>query len=412
MNPTSLFCLVLLGAEFLWFSRLLWLVHDPISSLGAIPPVAALLISAVDGYKAVPIKVTALLYSFIFLTALWMYVFYTNSGLIGDLRAFANISGLLCFFYFLYCFRHLGSEKTLNILYYFAMVYVILYVLASVIAPSIFSSEATLGVLLQDPIRGTRVFAASALIAFALFRLVFEVSRLRNLAVNLPCLGMVILAIFYQQSRVSTTLYVIVSLLVVFAKRPQRMFAINAIILLFVLYAGIAMVAAPAIAEFIDSFNDVTLSLRLQTFGIAYQNFVDNPLLGLGLPSEPAYYRKLFGPLYFPEDLGALGLLGSYGLAGFGWTLALALMLKSAVRRIDRVDSANFSAVAHVAIFGMMTLFFSQNIFQNDGGVMSSAALALQAHLIRLDVAARRRLLVLQNEEADPGGGAPAGAKA
>lgn len=117
--------------------------------------------------------------------------------------------------------------------------------------------------------------------------------------------------------------------------------------------------------------------------------FAAHPIFGLGLPGDASFHFVYTGFLYFPDDLGPLGILGSYGVVGLLWVLSLLFTLVATIRPALHSLQPETFALAYAGLFVMLTTATSPSIFQGDAGLVFGLAFAVGSRW-RVQIRARQ----------------------
>jgi hypothetical protein len=167
-----------------------------------------------------------------------------------------------------------------------------------------------------DEWRGYRLkpptFALLILTSYGLMR-VFQPGGARDKAAWLMMLGLVgyIWSLIMARSQMAT-LAMAMMLYPIFFSRPNRM---N----LFVLAAPLGLMVLIALSGvLVDNFMHAEgAEVRAKSYAMAFKMIQELPLFGYGQSSGYSKtYQDIFGPKFFPSDLGLVGITFKYGMIG------------------------------------------------------------------------------------------------
>jgi len=403
----TLTAVTIIAGFVLWFSRLILLFGNPIATLGIAGVlvgtgcVAFLRVRRGYGSAFLFLLVSASL------TGIWMLQFIRNTGMVGDMRSFANVAGIFAFTPFLVLLQAHGVRKTLRLFFIIGFVYVTIYAGLSFALLELgrFGDVPALSVILQDPGRGRRIYSNTAIIAYVLCYQIASIRQHRGITFNSLAVMVTLYAIYAAQSRVAMAIYLILTILVLINSSWLRRAAMNAYFILFFAYITVVIFSYGLIGQVLEDVQDESLSLRLESLSTAYGFFLDNPIFGLGIPGDASFYRSLTGYYYFPDDLGGLGIIASYGLVGLIWVYFMMRQLQHGANICDRGCHAEFVAASHAASFVILTTAFSHNLFAADGGIIFALLFAIHTYVRGEILDGQRRETIWPPRSSGPLGG-------
>jgi hypothetical protein len=109
--------------------------------------------------------------------------------------------------------------------------------------------------------------------------------------------------------------------------------------------------------------------IRLDSYKIAWDNFLRHPFLGFGQSSGYSKtYQDIFGPKFFPSDLGIIGMAFKYGIVGIGLYIYFDFFL---LLRLTKVNwfYRKLKGMHHPLVLALVIFFISLtiNIFLQPG---------------------------------------------
>ncbi|WP_156929257.1 hypothetical protein [Marichromatium purpuratum] len=167
-----------------------------------------------------------------------------------------------------------------------------------------------------DEWRGYRLkpptFALIILTCYASIRLFQDGSALRKLLWVVPLLLVgYVWSLIMARSQMATVAMAML-LYPIFLSRPNR-----ANLLVLVVPVGLMLLLAAG-STLVDAFmNAEGADVRAKAYVIAWQTALEHPVIGFGQSSGYSKtYQDVFGPKFFPDDLGIVGTAFKYGFLG------------------------------------------------------------------------------------------------
>lgn len=158
---------------------------------------------------------------------------------------------------------------------------------------------------------------------------------------------------------------------------------------LLILFAVTILGTLPLAADFLAAASNDRLSgaVRFETANILYSILNERPLLGLGVGSSRGVsLQEVFGRNFFPNDVGYLGVAGTYGLVGLVIGAAIHIKVLSITGRAMQTATGSFDRAFAVAAFQMACFltvggitFFS---YVAPSSILIGAIISLHAHLL------------------------------
>ena len=184
-----------------------------------------------------------------------------------------------------------------------------------------FSSDHTVSALITyDEWRGFRLKAPTYVIMILMLFSGLRLSQKGNIMVKTGCLIILatsgyILTIVMSRAAMATVVLAVM-IYPFFFQKPNR---INVLLFgipggLLVFFFLISILLGPIINHFA---NDWSFQVRMESWKIAWDSFTNNFIFGFGQHSYYSRsYQEIFGPKFFPSDLGIVGVAFKYGLVG------------------------------------------------------------------------------------------------
>ncbi|PPQ38784.1 O-Antigen ligase [Rhodoblastus acidophilus] len=237
---------------------------------------------------------------------------------------FNIIGGLdiaLCLQFIVFCALRVYPQIILKSIYIASASYVIIYIFSTFAITAIPTKELAdvSGVMGADSARETRVVLATS---FAVFVVYYAISQLRQ-KVSLfhiisATLGIAALAL--SHSRVAQGLFVATLILFI----PSSFIRKTASVASALVFIAVFLVACIGIIDyrfnpFIELSHDDSAWARANEYTAAIRILGEHPLTGAGLGSSTTLEYQMYinsGALFFPNDLGALGIWIALGLPG------------------------------------------------------------------------------------------------
>lgn len=165
------------------------------------------------------------------------------------------------------------------------------------------------------------------------------------------------------------------------------------------MFGAIAGLFSNDLANYIAG--DRSGAIRIQTLNTCLEQIAKYPIFGFGSDSaQGVSYQKLFGLMFFPADVGLVGLYFSYGLLGLAIYIAVTvLIVKNNVRHYQTNFMFNRSntfarSLSFAGVWASLYFMFSgwslQPFLSPDGIVSLALLAALPSIVWRGDVVRRR----------------------
>lgn len=365
---------------FFIYSRLIFLFLPPVATLGiwviAISLASFLLIRPT--FK----DLNYLIVYFLFLQSLiiWYFTFYLRTDLLGEWRIIGNYCGLFLIFPFILLIRNYGIERVTSMFYYICMIYVLAYVIFSYGLTNFgwFADVAPRNIILRDPARGSRLFANNTSIYFTFFCQIIYLANNRKFNLFLIaqlCLSLT--AALYTQSRMAMLIGILVVLAMVFLSRGFSAKIARILTMSYVPVVLLAVAFTGEIAALLNWYDPASLSLRVSNLNMAYNLFGKYTFFGFGIPGDNDFFYRALGGLYFPEDLGGIGIAATFGVFGLIWLWFLMTVAGRGIALAFHMNSGMTAAVAYTGLFTVALSFFWPTIIYGDGAVFISLVVAI-----------------------------------
>jgi multisubunit Na+/H+ antiporter MnhB subunit len=150
----------------------------------------------------------------------------------------------------------------------------------------------------------------------------------------------------------------------IFFSRPNRM---N----LFVLAGPLGLMLLIAVSDvLIDNFmNAEGAEVRAAAYKVAWENALELPVFGYGQSSGYSKtYQDIFGPKFFPDDLGLIGMTFKYGFIGLAMYIFFNFYVVARLLKANWYYRKHYGAHNPVlwSLFLLMTAL-SMNLILNPG---------------------------------------------
>jgi hypothetical protein len=361
------------------YSRYIFLFSDPIATLGI--SVIALSFVCMLFFRIIIAELYIVVcYMFVFtLLCVWLASFSLSSGLAGEWRMIGNYNGIFVVIPMLMLMRHFGLDSFWAGLHKICATYVLVYVVFSsgLVFFDWFSSIEPQNILLRDPSRGTRMFACHALIWFVIFA---EAAKIRN-NYSLKSISLLILCCYAEymaMSRMAMFAGIIILLASILTSKRVLALIFRTFAWGYGPLAIISILSVSYISLILEWVDPISLSLRIENLQMAYRLFGINPFLGIGIPSDDQFYQIVLGQLYFPEDLGAVGVAATFGLLGLILFTFMLVAVAGGVSTAFRDGTSHSKAMGYTGCFVLFLSYFWPTIIYGDGSIIASALIARQ----------------------------------
>lgn len=172
--------------------------------------------------------------------------------------------------------------------------------------------------------------------------------------------------------------------------------------------AGLAIVATPLVILLIGAGTGIAMDIfvsahgaevRLASFKLALDEFSKNWLLGWGQSSGyTKTYQDLFGPKFFPSDLGIIGILFKYGVVGgLTYVSACFSLFFISVRTHWRLQKCFGVSLPLIQALVVFTTLMTLNMILWPG-LAYGQGLTMASVIIGLSACIKRFTMVLESE--------------
>lgn len=323
------------------------------------------------------------------LLILQAYIFSAISGFPVSLNMLASFSNMLAFVIF--CNSRINIRAVFVTTFWIAIIYSMVYVLfydrfvaaafdadqqrwaneaiASSVAPVV-------RVLVDDGVRGARVFLAAGFTTFALFYALVQLKTQRSLLWIFP-LALVVWAVVLSMSRANMVVLLLTSgvyLLSVYGRRTRVLLASAFVVMALTMIVGVFIDWNPLAA----TSSDPSGAARARAYGFVVQHIRSHPITGIGVaPSTTAEERFLGEAGVFPSDLGVLGVWYVFGLYGLLLYCIQTVVTMSGIRRPPDMDERDHTILMLAASAIGLPAWFSPDTWGGSGGVVMAIAFGL-----------------------------------
>lgn len=372
---------VALASSAILYSRILALFVTNVPIL----PVLILALSALLPLFVPRVSRSVSLYIFIgaivFLGLVWTVVFWLSGGYDFRLLNAATFHGLyLCLAFYALTIT-VGIKKSADTLFIVSSLIVIVYsVMSFIVANGWQGYRFESSAVLYDLERGVRLYLPSAIWALSFF---YALNLLRNVsgrpirAAVLTSLTVINLYAFYMaQSRFAAVAVVFV-LLLKMVPRVARRAAIVVIGFVIMTILLIWLNGPHYIAEVL--FLLTGFAIRAEAFILGQRLFVENWLLGIGLPSGPRDFLELYKFPFDPTDIGPAGIAVSFGLVGLALFFYVLFTMARFCWVMERRSGPRVRAIEEAALFTIIYSLVSPTALLFDGSLIVAFIMGIKA---------------------------------
>ncbi len=312
--------------------------------------------------------------------------------LVAQAFVFANVSGYPINWNILFSYTGILSfavftplsgqqlDRVLRMLFVVSLAYCTLYLVLAIGIVRLPGLK-----VLDDEVRGSRLFLSTAHAAYCLFHGIASLREGKRIALWLlpALLSAAAIALFF--SRVFTLLLAIVVVLSLIAGTSRLVRQLLCGFMLTAAGAILLSVVAPDLNPFAALGADPSGAARAAAYEILRGLLTNHWLLGIGLASEVKDFSVFVGQQYvFWEDVGPLGVWATFGLAGLIGFLGLAMFCILGVRRPAEMDEARFATLSWSGILAGLTAIHSPDLLGGSAapivGLMIALALRMPDH--------------------------------
>lgn len=272
-------------------------------------------------------------------------------------------------------------DKALRFFFYISIAYAIIYTLFNQTLMELSQNSGNRSLVLSSSERADRLYMNNSIVSFGL---IFAICNIRkNFILSAISILFFVYAIYLANSRIFTIVTsfavfcVIISMLMPFI-RPVISYC-TAFIFLSLCFYSISGFFDLSINPYAQLFTDSSGAARYLEYRAAQAHFSEgNILLGLGIPpstSELQRYVQSLAPFY-PSDLGASGILFSFGIVGLIFFLFLSTVLILSITRRDANQSPERLGLYFSGFAAAMIGFFAATIISGSGTTICALVFA------------------------------------
>ena len=359
------------------YSRFLTIIIPTSRSLGFAIIAASLPFAFIARYSRRQVMIFVLVFGLMTYIYMAAIRFGLVTGLHGTGDAIGNFTGIMLLFPILYLDKSLGRRRVAQLFFWIGLVYCCAYgLISALVIETGRAGNGTIGnLILYDGIRGRRVFANSCFIAYTiLYGLVRIFDQRRPTPAALGAVAIGSAALLLAQSRMSImSLVITIALYIVGLSRLACRLA--------PFFVGLNAIGSIVVMQNVDPLEQwlyrtdpYSLGLRAHSLVVAKTSFFSNPLFGIGYTTDATLYLAAFKVQFYPEDLGGIGLLTSFGYVGFLAVMIYALI--SVLELPDLLRGEGLKAAGLVGIYIVIYSFSWPTFIYGDGTIMSSFLIA------------------------------------
>lgn len=231
--------------------------------------------------------------------------------------------------------------------------------------------------ILVDPSRGRRFYLSSALVSLSLFWSL-RIVKSRPFSPAFIIFIVSALGFYISYSRFAQFCVVVVILNMLLPNFAKRLIALFCAVIPMAIFA--IWLYDPYII--VDIFSgDKTLEIRSKAFPLANYLFLQNPISGIGIPSDPDALKDAFKVPIFFSDLGMPGVFCELGLsAAFVIAILFFNLIYYNFKSHRREKGLLEKSLGDTCIFILLYSTISPSIMFGDGSIMMGCVIALNIY--------------------------------